>query len=109
MIARQDLLALNFSGVAVSAKLRPDGTLEPVGGSLDKLLAVRHSKALPRVHTLLLAKGQRAEHEKLLAAAASPVDPRPYGDLKLDDPHAGFVVHFAKDIQDAVRAPGLRC
>jgi hypothetical protein len=104
MAAGRDLEPLDLSGVAISAELSPGGKLKAIGGVLEKLLAARHSRALPRVHTLLLAKDQRAQLDQLLADDTKrPPSNRLYSDLKLNDPHADFVILFADELEEARR------
>jgi hypothetical protein len=69
---------LNLTGVAISAVLRGDGTLDPIGGEYAKILAARFEKALPRIHTVGFAEDQReavkATHRELLDTADPLVD-----------------------------------
>ena len=49
---------LNLPGVAISAEIDPDGGLHKVGGEYAKTVAAFFTKALPRIHTVVFAKGQ---------------------------------------------------
>lgn len=53
-------LCKNFdlSGMAITAAIRADGTLHRVGGEFAKLLAAARERALPRIHTVLVAADQ---------------------------------------------------
>jgi hypothetical protein len=48
----------NLTGVAITASLRPDGSLGPAGGLVAKLLAAVRERTLPRIHTVLVAQSQ---------------------------------------------------
>ena len=85
------LKALNFSGVAITAAIQPDGTLDRVGGEFEKLLAAAREKSLPRIHTVIVAEAQREDIKR--------IDP----DLLKDDPHAAFRVICAPSFAEAVR------
>lgn len=85
------LRELNLSGVAITAEVKQDGCLHPVGGGLTKLLAAARERSLPRIHTVVVAKDQRPGIEC--------IDPG----LLRDDPHAEFRVICASDLLQAIK------
>jgi hypothetical protein len=85
------LKKLNLLGVAITAELDPDtGALRPIAGLTAKLRKARHEESVSRIHTVVVAEGQRQE----IAA----IDPT----LLRDDPHADFRVICARDLAEAV-------
>lgn len=58
------LKELDLSGVAVAAAVDPDGSLQPVGGMFEKLLAAAREKSLPRIHTVIVAPHQQGVPEE---------------------------------------------
>lgn len=83
------LRTLNLSGLAVTAQVQPDGTLLPVAGAFDKLLAAAGEKSLPRIHTVVVARDQPLEHFNLTSVAQSPhLFKVPYADLHLIRAHS---------------------
>jgi len=86
----QDLKKLNLSGVAITAAISPDGSLQKVGGNYEKLLVSSQERSLPRIHTVIVAEAQRKDIER--------IDPN----LLRDDPHAEFRVICAPTFARAV-------
>ena len=83
---------LDLSGVAISAEVEPDYLLGMIGGAREKALAARfEDQGLPRIHSILFAKGQRKEVEhgppSLLSAEARL--------------HDRFQVHYVDTLQEA--------
>src|SRR6185436_13305217 len=78
------LRTLNLAGLALTAQVQPDGTLQPVADAFDKLLAVANEKSLPRIHTVVVARDQSLDHFNLTPVNQSPhVFKVPYADLHL--------------------------
>ncbi|MGH7823435.1 MAG: hypothetical protein ACREQ9_27045, partial [Candidatus Binatia bacterium] len=95
-VRRDSLKQIDLSGVAVTAEVASDGKLVPVAGVFPKLLRAAREQALPRIHTVVVAEGQRQEIER--------IDPELLG----DDPGLDFRVVCAKSLADAIdtrRAP----
>ena len=58
------LQKLELSGVAITAQLQPDGTLLPVGGGTEKLIAAKRD---PDIHIVVMAKGQSITDSDLVS------------------------------------------
>jgi tetratricopeptide (TPR) repeat protein/8-oxo-dGTP pyrophosphatase MutT (NUDIX family) len=85
---------LNFAGLAITAQALPDGSLLPVEGVFDKLLAAAREKSFPRLNTVIVAYEQ-----PLAAFGLAPIA----GRLNLlRDPYADFHVIRAHTLAEAV-------
>ena len=60
------LSQLNLSGVAMTAEVGADETLQPVGGQNEKLSAALFEKSFPRIHTVIVAKDQALDTKELV-------------------------------------------
>lgn len=81
---------VDLSGVAIMAAVDVEGGLHEVGGEFDKLLAAARERTLPRIHTVIVAEGQRADIQR--------IDPS----LLADDPRAEFRVICADTLAAAI-------
>jgi len=71
MLKREDLENLNLSGVTITAAIQPDGSLQPVGGMFEKLLAAAR-ETLPRIHTVIVAPNQEGVPDEHTHPSAHP-------------------------------------
>ena len=85
MIDIRQLSSLNLEGVTISAQINADGTLFPVEGGFNKLLAAAKDKTLPRIHTIIVHPNQKDV----------PVE--------LSDPHSELRVFKAWTLEEAVQ------
>jgi hypothetical protein len=81
---------VSLVGIAVAAQVAPDGQLSAVGAVFQKLLEASQKKALPRIHTVVMAEAQRAEVMR--------IDPR-----LLSDVHTELHVLCAGTLVEAVQ------
>src|SRR4051812_43075716 len=103
------LAGVSLSGVAVSAAVAADGRLHPVGAVIAKLVAAARGRALPRIHTVIVAAQQDLSGMGLIR------DPR--GGPAWRDPNDEFVVLPAATLVDATtqihadqgRWPSIEC
>lgn len=88
------LFGLDLRGVAISATVSADGCLWPVGDVIEKLIAAARHRAVPRVHTVIVAADQD------LSGIGLQRDSR--GGTTWSDPQDDFVVLPAETLSDAV-------
>ncbi len=88
------LASLPLSGLAITAQVGPDGSLLPVAGAFDKLLAAAREKSFPRLHTVVVAHAQPLETFNLTPLTQHP--------NLLRDPYADFHVVRACTVEEAI-------
>jgi PDZ domain-containing secreted protein len=85
---------LDLSGVAITAAIRTDGALRPVGGIFKKLVAAARETAFPRIRIVVVAEDQDLGNLDLVQDTRN--------ENRFKAPNADFYVLRAGTIEDAV-------